>query len=252
MTSVTVITSSIGRPQLQRCAESVARQSYAFDGEVNHLVFADGPEAAMEIEKILSGTSTGGKGVDLIELPYPVGRGRWNGHLMYGAGSFLAHGSYVMFLDDDNFLENDHIATLVEAVKRDVSGRTQWAYSLRNIVTKDGQFICKDDCESLGQYPTWISSTDHLIDVNCYFLSKQLAVGISPIWNRRAREPNMMEVDRAMIATLLSNNVPGESTGKYTVNYAVEGNDTSVAADFFIKGNEEMNRRYNGVFPWRK
>jgi len=32
----------------------------------------------------------------------------------------------------------------------------------------------------------------------------------------------------------------------------VNGNPGSVTAEFFEQGNEVMNKRYNGVFPWQK
>ena len=43
-----------------------------------------------------------------------------------------------------------------------------------------------------------------------------------------------------------------DCTGEYTVNYRVNGNPGSVTAEFFENGNEIMNKRYNGEFPWRK
>ena len=41
-------------------------------------------------------------------------------------------------------------------------------------------------------------------------------------------------------------------TGQYTVNYRVAGNEGSVKPEFFYYGNQVMNEKYNGVFPWRK
>jgi hypothetical protein len=116
----------------------------------------------------------------------------------------------------------------------------------------DGKFLCNDDCESLGRYHTVLSPTDHLIDVNCYFFKKDLAVQLAPVWNRKAREPGVMEVDRALFSILLNNKVPSAETGNYTVNYAVGGNALSVAPEFFINGNKKMTEIYGGEFPWRK
>jgi hypothetical protein len=41
-------------------------------------------------------------------------------------------------------------------------------------------------------------------------------------------------------------------TSNYSVNYRVDGNPGSVNAEFFKHGNQVMNERYNGVFPWIK
>jgi hypothetical protein len=251
MSSVTVITASTGRDSLMKCVESVSNQSGAELGKVQHLILSDGPEANQKTQQILYKASAKQiNGFELIKLPYAVGKDRWNGHRMYGAGTFLAEGDYVTFLDDDNWFDPNHLNQCVKAIHE--SPRNAWAFSLRKIVSQDGNFLCNDDCESLGNYPTVMSPNDHLVDVNCYFLRKDLAIQLSPIWYRKAREPNVMEVDRALIAALLHNQVPGACTGQYTVNYAVGGNALSVAPDFFIQGNAEMTKRYNGDFPWRK
>jgi methyl coenzyme M reductase alpha subunit len=43
-----------------------------------------------------------------------------------------------------------------------------------------------------------------------------------------------------------------DTTGKYTVNYRVGGNEGSVKKEFFDYGNSIMKQRYNGEFPWQK
>ena len=43
-----------------------------------------------------------------------------------------------------------------------------------------------------------------------------------------------------------------DTTGKYTVQYKLEGNEGSVKPEFFYYGNEAMRTKYNGKFPWRK
>jgi hypothetical protein len=212
------------------------------------LIFADGPAAAVKVKQAKYSASIKGHTVETILLPSPVGMDRWNGHRMYGAGTFLAAGEYVMFLDDDNTVDPDHIESLLSVI----DDRTSWAYSLRKIVDQQGKFLCNDDCESLGRFNTVMNQQDHLVDVNCYFLRKNLAIQLAPVWYRKAREPGVMEVDRALIKVLLDNKVPGAETGKYTVNYAVGGNALSVSPEFFTRGNAEMQRRFAPGFPWRK
>jgi glycosyltransferase involved in cell wall biosynthesis len=246
--NVTVITASTGRKELARCIESVEKQTY--DGMLQHLIFADGPEASDKIQEIRS--SMPAIWVEVVDLPYQVGNDRWNGHRMYGAGCYLADGDYLIFLDDDNTLDPDHIQSCFDAIGTR-SDPTFWSYSLRKIVNINGDFLCNDDCESIGKWASVIHPTDYFVDVNCYFLPRAVAVAISPIWYCRFREPGVPEVDRKMMYALRQHFPNYECSYKYSVNYAVASNsELSVKPDFFEKGNAEMLRRYKGKLPWVK
>lgn len=248
MAIVTVVTASTGRPSLIQCVQSVANQ-VGFNGQVQHLIFADGPEAHSKVKQIRYNASIKSIELDVIELPRAVGKDRWNGHRMYAAGSFLAEGEYVMFLDDDNTIDQHHISDCLAAVQ---GGKYGWTYSLRKIVDKNGVILCNDDCESLGpDYPTVLNQEDRLVDVNCYFIHKKLAVYVSPIWHRKAREQGVPEVDRALVQ-VLKQATPSVGTGKYTVNYTVDSTNLSVSGDFFVRGNQVMKERFPNGFPWRK
>jgi Glycosyl transferase family 2 len=250
MVTVTVITATTGRTSLLRCAESVANQRLSKPGRIQHLLITDGPESGnLSASRLAAGITKHQFDLDVINLPYPVGKDRWNGHRMYAAGTFLAKGDWIMYLDDDNTLEPNHVETCLEAAE---TAKAYWSYSLRKIVDQEGNFLCNDDCESLGKYHTVLSPYDHLVDVNCYFLRRDLAVQLTPIWYRKAREPGVKEVDRALVQHLITSHTPGADTGLYTVKYAVGGNALSVAPDFFIQGNKKMNDIYKGNFPWRK
>lgn len=249
MTQVTVITASTGRPSLMQCIESVSRQAGPSVGKIQHLIFADGPEAHSKVKQMRYTASIKQMSVDVIDLPQAVGKDRWNGHLMYAAGSYLAAGEYVMFLDDDNTIDEYHVNDCLEAINKH---RVGWAYTLRKIVDKNNVILCNDDCESLGpDYPTVLNQDDRLVDVNCYFIHKKLAVFVSPIWHRKAREQGVPEVDRALVQ-VLAKATKGTGTGKYTVNYTVESTNLSVSGDFFSRGNQIMRERFPDGFPWRK
>jgi glycosyltransferase involved in cell wall biosynthesis len=247
---VSIITASTGRKELARCIDSIRNQTY--NGMLQHLIFADGVEASDKIQNIRVANPAAALWVDVIDLPYQVGNDRWNGHRMYGAGCYLAEGEYVMFLDDDNYLEPDHIQNCFDTIGSR-SDPTYWSYSLRKIVSVDGEYLCNDDCESLGKWASVLDPRDFFIDVNCYFLPRKIAVAISPIWYCRFREPGQPEIDRKMCAALRQHFPNYGCSYKYSVNYAVASNASlSVKPDFFVKGNAEMLRRYNGVLPWVK
>ncbi len=245
---VSYLTASTGNPLLTECLRSVYNQTHP---NIQHLIFVDGPEHAQKVQLAVSDaglTPRDGYRLDIVQLPYSVGKNRFNGHRMYGAGTYLCDGEFVGFLDDDNYIDPEHTESLLNTIQ---SG-APWAYSFRKITDKEKNVLCLDDCESLGRWPSVIHPEDYFIDVNCYFLPKILALQVSPIWYRQFREPGVMEVDRALI-TVLKQIAPNFNTsGLYTTSYTVGNSVNSVQGEFFIRGNAEMLRRHNGVLPWKK
>ena len=126
----------------------------------------------------------------------------------------------------------------------------EWAFSLRKIVDQDGQFICFDNCESLGKWPTVLGPEDYLVDVNCFMLPRTLAVHLSPIWFRKAREPGVVEVDRMLTRALRSKTKRFDSNYRYSLNYRAGSTGLSVKGSFFEKGNERMAQRFRAGYPW--
>ena len=237
MARVTVITATTGNPLLERCLVSVRKQTHS---NVQHLVFIDGDRP--EADDILFKHSY----ADVIQLPYSVGKDRWNGHRMYAAGPFLAEGEFVLWLDDDNSLEPNHIEECLKVIE----AGNDWAYSFRNIVDSDGDFLCRDDCESLGKWASVMHEKDFFIDVNCYFVPTKIAVHLGPAWYRKFREPGQPEVDRVLAHALMNNNLKFDTTYKYTVNYTVGNTELSVQEEFFRRGNQVMLQRFDGRLPW--
>jgi glycosyltransferase involved in cell wall biosynthesis len=232
---VTVITPTTGAPYLRQAIESVKNQTY---DNIQHLVVVDGQPKGRVIAREYAH-------IDMIDLPYPTGTDRYNGHRIYGASTFLAKGDYLCFLDEDNWLEPNHIESLLKIMETGVD----WAYSLRKIMDTNGEYVCNDDCESLGLWESCIG--DQFVDVGCYFLPKQLALQLSPIWYRKAREPGVTEVDRMLMHVLKSQTTYG-TNGDYTLNYRTGNTQLSVQKEFFLKGNEMMKQKYDGDYPWQK
>lgn len=243
---ISVITPTTGNPFLKECIESVRAQTYV---DVQHLVVVDGKERWDAANVILKETNFPEESV--VRLPYSIGKDRYNGHRIYGACTFIAEGDYHIWLDDDNMLEPNHIDSLVRLVlEKDLD----WAYSLRKIIDKDNNVLCLDDCESLGMWASCLHDEDFFIDVNCYFVRKDIANSIAPVWYRKFREPGQMEIDRAIAAVLMhkNNNLKFDCTRDYSIKYRVGNTGLSVQAPFFERGNKKMLEKYNGVLPWKK
>jgi len=237
---VSIITPTTGNPYLAECITSVRAQTYK---NIEHIVVVDGRERWERAEEILTAAEfPNGVNEHVCVLPYPTGTNRYNGHRVYG--------DYHIWLDDDNAIEPDHVENLVKLVQEK---NLSWAFSLRKIIDKDSNIICLDDCESLGLWHSILSPNDFFVDVNCYFVKKEVAVGMSPVWYRKFREPGQMEIDRAIASVLMAkqNNLKYDCTRDYSVKYRVGNTGLSVQGEFFLRGNEAMLKIHNGKLPWK-
>ena len=233
---VTVITPTTGAPYLRQAIESVKNQTY---DNIQHLVVVDGQPKGRVIAREYPH-------IDLIDLPYPTGLDRFNGHRIYGASVYLAKGDLVCFLDEDNYYDTTHIESLVNVIEKG----NDWAFSLRKIVDKESNYVCLDDCESLGKWESCIG--DYFVDVGCFFLPKMIAIQTSAIWYRKAREPGVPDVYRILTNILRNNNLKYDTNGDYTLNYRTGNTQLSVQSEFFLQGNKKMLEKYNGDLPWNK
>jgi len=247
---VSVITPTTGSLHLAECIASVREQTYT---NIEHIVVVDGKERWEKVDPILYSLKfpNGNFNEHVCVLPYPTGINRYNGHRVYGAATYFADGDYHLWLDDDNMLESNHVESLVKLVQEK---NLHWAFSLRKIIDKDSNVLCLDDCESLGLWSSILHPEDFFVDVNCYFVKKEVAVGMSPVWYRKFREPGQPEIDRAIAGTLMAkqNNLKFDCTRDHTVKYRVGNTGLSVQAEFFLQGNQKMLERYNGKLPWKE
>lgn len=254
MSKVTVITATVGNPLLEKNIRSVMAQTHR---PVQHLLVVDGPEHNYKVKNAINNIDwrkaewladgESGYDLDVLNMPYSIGKDRWNGHRIYAAGAFQAEGDYVIWLDDDNSLEPTHIEDCLKVI----NAGNDWAYSFRNVMDKDHKFLTRDDCESLGKWASVLGEQDFFIDVNCYFIPTRLAIHLGPAWYRKFREPGKPEVDRVLAHTLMNNNLKFDTTYKYTVNYTVGNTQNSVQPEFFVSGNKEMLRRFPDGLPWK-
>lgn len=243
---VVIVTAATGNAILRKNIESVANQTHK---DVQHLILVDGPDKLDRIDQIIHSMELEHLHKCLIHcLPYSIGKDRWNGHRIYAAATYMAECDYIMYLDEDNYLEPTHVEDCLRVMQ---SGK-DWTFSFRRIVDKEGNYICNDDCESLGLYPSVLNESDYFVDVSCYFLPLPLAVTLTPIWYRKAREPNQPEVDRLLTYYLRQIAKNYDSTYNYTVNYTVGNNPLSVQKEFFLEGNKKMLSFYNNKLPWKK
>lgn len=244
---VTIITATTGGDRLANCIDSVRNQTYR---DYEHIVVVDGKNKWDGTDPILKAAEFPNVSNEhLMILPYATGLNRFNGHRIYAAFTLLADCDYVCWLDDDNEFTPNHLESLVSVVKEK---NLDWAYSLRQIIDSEGNFICNDDCENLGKWKSILN--DHFVDVSCFFVKREVAVQLAPVWYRPARPGNgIMEVDRALTAVLMheNNKLKFDTNADYTVKYRVGSTGISVRKEFFLEGNAAMLNRYSGKLPWK-
>ena len=200
--SVAVVTSTLGRSTLRQTVESVRKQTYK--GEVKHYVFAHGQPYHVKVDILLEDYPY----VEGVYLPNANGG---NGYAMapvFAMAPYVIKEDIICYLDDDNFYEPDHIESLVSIIKEH---NLSWAYSLRKIVDNEGNFICDDNCESLGIIRN--SNQQHLVDNSCYVIRADVARRHSHAWYVPVVS------DRNFQAELMRARLSTGTTGKHSVNY---------------------------------
>jgi hypothetical protein len=222
-----------------------------------HWIVIDGAEHAQKVTDILATGDYVNK--KIILLPENTGRpkefwgelpesrykdieaDRWfNGHRIYASMPFLVNKPYVLFLDEDNWFEPNHINSMLEMMD---FRNLDWVYCLRRLVDKDGAFVDYDNCDSLGVFANKMNV--NFVDMNCYMFKTEFLTKICQHLHIGHR------ADKILFRQAFANTSPYETigcTGKYTVNYRISRADQ---ANWFKEGNQLMNNLYKGNYPWK-
>jgi len=237
--TATVIIPTTGSPELFTAIQSVLDQTY----DTKCYLVCDGPEYVYAVRNFLKQFENhkNYKKIMICNLPLNVGANGFYGHRVYAAFTHLVDTEYVLYLDQDNWLKPNHVESCINTIKLK---NLDWCYSLRDVYNKKGDFVCHDDCESLGKWQTY-HGVNH-VDTNSYCLKTEIGVKLASVWHGGWGQ------DRVFLATIAQHFQKFDCTGEYTVNYRVDGGKGSVTSDFFINGNAVMNKKYNGEFPWHK
>lgn len=235
---VAIITPTIGSTNFEKCVNSVQTQIYT---NIKHYVFVDGAQHEQKVNDIIDGARLFDIPIAVSTVAENVGANGWYGHRIYAACSFLVDADVICYLDEDNYLDPDHVLELVSIMQEK---NLDWAYSLRKIVGPLGNEICRDNCESLGQWPVYTSDTLYHIDTSCFMVKRDIATTIGHAWYHQ------WGADRRFFAALKQYFPKFDTSGFYSLCYRLGGNEGSVTEDFFRQGNELMQQRYPAGFPW--
>lgn len=231
---IMVITPTTGKDTLDQAMESVANQTV----ETEHLIVFDGGEASDKwmLSRTL-GSPYPNKRTEMLILPENVGGNGWYGHRVYAAMPLMVNADYILFLDEDNWFEPNHVETMINKIK---SKDLMWSYSLRRICNERGEYVTDDDCESLGRYPTYYDHTLNFVDTNCYCFRREYLVNVAHHFYGQWGQDRVFykEVAKALPAF--------GCTGEATVNYRAPDR----LLQMFEEGNAVMKKAYVNL-PWR-
>ena len=243
--SVVVITPTIGKPALADAIRSVQEQTYS---NIRHLIVADGhreySDAMMDVV-VNTIEIPPKKNIQTTSVPTNTGAKGINGQRIYAAFPHLVDEDYVLFLDDDNWFEPDHVKSLVELIEAE---KLDWAHSLRKIYTPDKQFIADDNCEALGKWPIYFThdNPQYLVDTSAYAFKREFIQATSYIWDAKH-----FACDRIYFNAIRERS-KWNTTSNHSMCYRVDSGPISVNGNFFIEGNQKQLEHYKGELSWVK
>lgn len=233
MPSATVIVPTIGTPDVRQAIASLLAQTWP---DLHICVVVDGAQYEASFRQAVAGLDL--RRVQLFVLPENTGAAGYHGHRIYAAFSHLVGTDYLLFLDEDNWFEPGHVASMVEVLE---SGRLDWCWCLRRVVDRQGRHLLYDDCINLGP---WGALNLRLVDTSAYCLRRPVAVAVSAAWHRP------WIADRACFAQLEQQFPAFACTGRYTLNYRLSLKPKAATIELFEHGNALSRRRYPHGFPW--
>jgi hypothetical protein len=198
----------------------------------------DGREHLSEVEAIVDRFGSERLFVNVIDRN--IGKG-WYGHRVYAAASFILNEDVLCYLDEDNFVEPNYIQAFNDVLS---DPENQWAYTLRKIVNPLGEFICDDNCESLGHYPVMGEPTRFHIDTGCFAVPRSLAVKVGHTWY------GQWGADRQFFGALKEFAPKFGSTRLHTLNYRLGSSTSMLNQDMFLRGNKLTHEVYGSDYPW--
>jgi glycosyltransferase involved in cell wall biosynthesis len=222
---IMVITPTTGKATIEKAMESVKNQTIPTE----HLIVFDGIGSVTKYQNT--------EFRKIIVFPENVGANGWYGHRVYAGMPLMVNADYILFLDEDNWFEPNHVETMINKIK---SKNLMWAYSLRRICDESGKYVCDDDCESLGRCPTFYDSTLNFVDTNCYCFRREFLVTVAHSFYGQwgADRPFYKAASTALPAF--------GCTGEATVNYRAPER----LFEMFREGNKLMKEAYK-TLPWR-
>lgn len=150
--SLAIVITTICRLSLIRAAQSIFRQNYINSIQLLIGIDTDVNNNFLIIKQILDNDCPKNIKIVWVNLGYSTSKRHGGVHTCYFGGSLrtalsmLANSELIMYLDDDDWLHEDHVSNVLRVI-----GDNSWAFAYS--IYADGNTgieICTDELESLG------------------------------------------------------------------------------------------------------
>jgi hypothetical protein len=233
MKTAAVVTVTNGKREIElfNCVAKVMEQTYP----TTHYILCDGD--IKTFEKIKTNYPT----CKVCYWDSKIGGNGWAGQRWLSAAPHLITEDVTFFCNDDDWYDENHVQTIMERIEQGYD----WAYSFRKIHDENGNFICEDNCEALGEAAdVWNVPGHRFVDWCMWGMRTELLKQISIVLNNPSPQ-----VDRMFYTTAKQLFPNFTSTNQHTFNFRL-GGTCGVQREFFEFGNGEMLKRFNGKLPW--
>jgi hypothetical protein len=234
MMTAAIVTTTNGRSSLRRTVESV----YAQTRPAKHYIVTDG---ILSFERFAA-----------LRDEYPRSETMWcsqkvgglnlEGRRLVAASSYLVKEDVVFFLNDDDWYEPTHVEELMRVIEEG----NDWAYSHRKIFDQNGDYLCDDLCESIGeQHDIWNSPGNRFVETCSIAMRTEPMIRLAQVYWHPGYGPDRLFYHHAKQLFPRF-----RWSGGTTMCFTVGGNELSVQKEFFEMGNAYMRQKYPDGMPW--
>jgi len=224
---VTVITPTTGKDSLFKLIKSLGNQNIPYV----HLLLWDNKREGRfrrskdpkDLERFSNNTYI----TNSIVIRGGIIQGPAAGSALRAVGLMIANTPYVTFADDDVWLEDNHLSSLVATIEKE---QVEWAYCYRKMWSPDGSYLGKDTFESVGDLNTKKVPYE-MVDNSSMMFSRRFGSSAACLY----RETKDYNDDRLMYGFLKKYAGKVAKTNQFTVNQTCP----SRLVDFFQTNCEE-------------
>ena len=170
-----------------------------------------------------------------------IGGNGYAGQRWLAAAPQLITEDVTFFCNDDDWYSPDHVKSIMDKIDEGY----EWAYSLRSVHDKEGNFLFDDNCEALGElHDTWNIPGHRFVDWCMWGMKTEYLKQLAILLNRP--DPT---VDRQFYQAATRIVPKFAATGKHTFHFRM-GGSCGVQPEFFIEGNKRILEKFDGKLPW--
>ena len=233
MKTAAVVTVTNGkRPwELSNCIASVKAQTYPV---VHYIVCDEGFNQYAELRRLYPE-------LRICYWDGKIGGNGYAGQRWLAAAPQLITEDVTFFCNDDDWYSPDHVKSIMDKIDEGYD----WAYSLRSVHDKEGNFLFDDNCEALGElHDTWNIPGHRFVDWCMWGMKTEYLKQLAILLNRP--DPT---VDRQFYQAATRIVPKFAATGKHTFHFRM-GGSCGVQPEFFIEGNKRILEKFDGKLPW--